>query len=309
MANEQPALVVVEMHAVAFAIAPKGAIGTLAPARPRAVAKRLEAVVPHLHEIIGIDITLVKIGSDTGTGRDGAVGQHRRHINSGMTGIKMVAHFVFVIPQKTFATIAEADAFLVAGGTDKIEHAGELFVGELQFGMLGGTAYREDGKNTPVLYAGFDKEIAQCFEVADIAFIDTGYDVPGNTRFAGQHADGVQGLGIAPGIVPQPVVRFTESVEADGDGMHSGRQQGIEPAATERHTVGNQAPGIPAAVQFAATFFEVAAKQGLTARKNNHGVIRIHLRCDFVDHPQKIAHRHIFLVGKGAAVAPAMKTR
>ena len=185
MAQEQLSLVVVEVHTVALAIAPQATIGAFTAAGPRAIAKGLEAIVPHIHKVIGIDISLVKIGADAGTGRDRAIGQHRSHIDPGMAGIKMVAHLVFVISQKTLAAITQANAILPAGIAYKIEYAGKLFVGELKFGMLGRPAHREDGENAPVLDSGFEQKFAQRLEVVDVPFIDTGNDIPGDGGFGG----------------------------------------------------------------------------------------------------------------------------
>lgn len=309
MAYKKLALFVVEVHTVTLAIAPERAIGTFSAAGPRSIAKGQEAVVPHIHKMVGIDGTLMKIGPNAGACRDGTIGQHRSHTDAGVAGIKMVAHFVLVITQKTLAAITEANEVLLAGIADKLKYAGKLFVGKLKFGMVGSPAHGEDGKNAPVFYPCFDQKIAQGFEVVDVAFVDAGYHIPHNILFAGQHMQGIQHAGIAARIVAQPVVRFAEAIETEGNGMQTGSQQRIESAAAERHSVGNQAPGKTTAVQFTTAVFEVAPEQCLATGKNDHRMIGIHMGCNFIDHPDKIGHRHIRLRSHRPAIASAVETR
>ncbi len=309
MAYKKLALFIVEVHTVTLAIAPERAIGTFSAAGPRSIAKGQEAVVPHIHKMVGIDGTLMKIGPNAGACRDGSIGQHRSHTDAGVAGIKMVAHFVLVVTQKTLAAITEANAVLPTGIADKLKYAGKLFVGKLKFGMPGSPAHGEDCKNAPVLYPCFDQKIAQGFEVVEVAFVDAGNHIPHNVAFAGQHMQGIQHTGIAARIVAQPVVRLAEAIETEGNGMQTGSQQRIESAATERHSVGNQAPGKTTAVQFATAVLQVAPEQCLATGKNDHRTVGVHMGCNFVDHPHKIGHRHIGLRSHRPAIASAVATR
>lgn len=67
MTNQQIPIVVVEVHAVPFAVTEHFAVGTLTFLCPTAVSIGFEFVVPDINEAIFVDITLVKVRSDTGT--------------------------------------------------------------------------------------------------------------------------------------------------------------------------------------------------------------------------------------------------
>ena len=64
VAVEQFAVVAPQVHAAALAVAEHRAIGAFAPARPFAVAERLEAVLPHVPEPIPVDVSLMVVGAD-----------------------------------------------------------------------------------------------------------------------------------------------------------------------------------------------------------------------------------------------------
>lgn len=67
MTEQQIAVIVVQMHAVAFAIAEHFTVGTLPFACPFTVAVRFEFVVPDVDEFIFIDIPLMEIGTNART--------------------------------------------------------------------------------------------------------------------------------------------------------------------------------------------------------------------------------------------------
>ena len=67
VADEQVFVIVVEVHTVALAVLPHLAVGALALLRPRAVAELLEAVLPHIPEVILVDIALREISTHTCT--------------------------------------------------------------------------------------------------------------------------------------------------------------------------------------------------------------------------------------------------
>ncbi|MPN20979.1 hypothetical protein SDC9_168358 [bioreactor metagenome] len=88
-------------------------------------------MVPNIHEIVGVNISLMKIGTDTRTGGNGTISQHRCHIDSGMAGVKMIANLLFVVSQKTFTAITQMDLVFFSCISDEIKYRGKLFVGEL----------------------------------------------------------------------------------------------------------------------------------------------------------------------------------
>ena len=69
----QALVLVVEVHTVAVAVAPCFTLCASAFSRPTAVAVTLKAGVPYLPKVVLVDISLVKVGSNTRAARDGAV--------------------------------------------------------------------------------------------------------------------------------------------------------------------------------------------------------------------------------------------
>ena len=63
LADLQFSVAVAEMEAVAEAVAPHLAFGTLAGFHPFAVAVKLESVLPDVPEAVLIDISLMVVGS------------------------------------------------------------------------------------------------------------------------------------------------------------------------------------------------------------------------------------------------------
>ena len=73
MAEKKVLVIVVEMHAVTLAVLPHLAVGALALLRPCAVAELLEAVLPHIPEVVFVDIALREVGAHRGAARDVAI--------------------------------------------------------------------------------------------------------------------------------------------------------------------------------------------------------------------------------------------
>ena len=70
---EEKVLVVAEVHTVALAVLPHLASGALAPHHSCAVAEPLEAVLPHIPEVILIYITLREVGAHACAAQDIAI--------------------------------------------------------------------------------------------------------------------------------------------------------------------------------------------------------------------------------------------
>ena len=73
----------------------------------------------------------MKVGPDAGAARDGAVGQYRGDMNTGMTEEELVAYLVFVVAQKSLAAITRVDPSLFSAFPDEFEQMGKLDVVEL----------------------------------------------------------------------------------------------------------------------------------------------------------------------------------
>lgn len=66
----QTAVGFTQMEAVAFTVAEHGAVGADAGAHPSAVAVELKPVLPHIPEIVGVDISLMIVCPDARTCTD-----------------------------------------------------------------------------------------------------------------------------------------------------------------------------------------------------------------------------------------------
>ena len=108
-------------------------------------------------------------------------------------------------------------------------------------------------------------------------------------------------------VAPEPVVRLFEPVEADGDGVHAGCQQRVQPCAVEQQSVGDDSPGIFAFVQFPSAYFDIFTHQRFASGKDDHHLMRVHMGRNLVYHFQEIFDRHIRMGGRNMAVASAME--
>ena len=72
MTKQQASVAVVQVHAPAQAVAEHRAVGAVVPAGPFPLAERDEAVLPHLPEVVAVDVALIIIRTDRGAARDGA---------------------------------------------------------------------------------------------------------------------------------------------------------------------------------------------------------------------------------------------
>ena len=115
VAEEEVAIAIAEVHAVALAVAEEVAVGTGAGAHPFAVAVGLEAVFPHVHEVVLIDVALMVVATDAGAGGDGTVDEDGTNGDACLTGVEVVAHFAFVVAKKTFAAVGDGHGSVKSG--------------------------------------------------------------------------------------------------------------------------------------------------------------------------------------------------
>lgn len=107
VAGEQVAVVVVEVEAGAFAVAPDFAVFAFAFLGPAAVAHHMEAVLPHIPEIVLVDIALVHVAAHGGAAADGAVATDAGHVDPAAAVEEMVAHLLLVLAEETLAGVAD----------------------------------------------------------------------------------------------------------------------------------------------------------------------------------------------------------
>lgn len=108
VAEEEVTVAVVQVHTVALAVAEKGTVGTHTFFHPATIAEGLETVLPHIHEIVAVDIALVVVGTDAGAGGDRAVRQNGGDADAGVAGVEAIAHLALVATEEALATVADA---------------------------------------------------------------------------------------------------------------------------------------------------------------------------------------------------------
>ena len=118
------------MHTATQTVAEHLAVATLVAAGPLAVAEWFVALVPHLPEIVVVDVALIEIRANRGATRQRAIDTYRGGCNASRAVVERVAHLGFVTAQKAFTSVREVDSTLAAGASDKLHHLAELFVRE-----------------------------------------------------------------------------------------------------------------------------------------------------------------------------------
>ena len=128
VADEEVFVIVVEMHTVALAVLPHLAVGALAPLRPVAVAELLEAVLPHIPEVILIYITLREVSAHACAARDIAIDADRgcAHTCVALKGVG--AHTQLVATEETLAAVRRLYAALTITALDKLHERGKLLI-------------------------------------------------------------------------------------------------------------------------------------------------------------------------------------
>ena len=105
--DEQVAIVIVEVQAVAFAVVPRLAAGTLTFTCPTAVTHNLETVLPYIPEVIAVDVALIHVAAHRGATTYGAVAAYRGHLYPTAAIEEMVAHTLLILTEITLAGIAD----------------------------------------------------------------------------------------------------------------------------------------------------------------------------------------------------------
>ena len=121
--EDEVAVGVAEVHAAAAAVFPELAGGAGVLFHPGAVSEGAEAVFPHVHEIVLVNVALVIIGPYAGAGRYGAVGQHGTNGDAGLAHVEMAADIALVMAQKAFAGELCGNDALAARGADEFQKA------------------------------------------------------------------------------------------------------------------------------------------------------------------------------------------
>ena len=307
-AGEEVAVVIVEVEAVAFAVAPLLAGGALSFAGPEAVAVGLEAVVPHLPEAVVVDVTLVEVAAYGGAAGDAAVAEDGGYLDAGTAEIVLVAHLAFVWAEVALAGVVADDAPFLAGAASEVEEPCELLARELQLGVVSGTSHREDGEEAPALAAEGDKVLLDSVKLIVVAWVDTGYDIPEEVVLFGEEADGTRGAVEGIRGLPHPVVVALEAVERDGDRMESAVEKAVETTLVEEVSVGDKPPGEAAAIELEAAGVEVGTEEGFAACEDDEDLMGVDVGGDVVDSLEEVGSRHIGRGGANLAIAATVAT-
>ena len=97
MTQDEVPVRITEMHTITSAITPIATALAVFLAHPLTIPVRYIAILPYLHKVILIDISLIVIRTDTGTSRNGTVCHHRTYRHTCMTVEEQVADLSFII--------------------------------------------------------------------------------------------------------------------------------------------------------------------------------------------------------------------
>ena len=153
LANLQFAVTVTQVHAVAHAIAPHLAVLALVGLHPFPVTVDLELVLPDVPETVFVYVALMVVAADAETSRDGAISQHRGHVDARAAGIIMVAHVALVLAEEAVAAVVGSNHALHSSLLDELHHLHKLLIAKLEIGLIGSATEGEHREQTPTAYA------------------------------------------------------------------------------------------------------------------------------------------------------------
>src|SRR5574344_635474 len=171
------------MQTSAFAVAPVLALFTFPSARPAAVAHHLKAVLPHVPEVIAVDVTLYVISAEGRTGRNGTVREHGGDIHSGAAEERRLAGDAFVSAEESFAGIVRADHPLCARLADKVKNLSVLRYGKVKKRIPRGASL---GQHNPMLHTIVEDLVSKNLSVRDdgaiVVYLEQFKDKDGKPR-------------------------------------------------------------------------------------------------------------------------------
>ena len=86
-------------------------------------------MLPYFHEIILVDVALMIIGTDAGTGGDGTIHQDRTHRYASLARIKMIANVALIIAHEALTAVAAIYQAFLASELNKLQDASVFFGG------------------------------------------------------------------------------------------------------------------------------------------------------------------------------------
>src|SRR5574344_193910 len=227
--------------AVAEHLAGRAGFGLL---HPGTVAVGLEAVFPHIPEVLLIDIALIVFATDAGASGDTAINEHRSHTNACGTMVEVVAHLALISTQKAFTSVGGMNAFVLTTLYDEVEHLVKPLVGDEQVWMLLGTPGREDGEETPIAHACLVERVTELRKVVDIAVVHTSDHIPDDLSLTGQQTDSPHGGLIAVLIPSHPVVVVLQTIQTHGHAAKSCGTEAMEAFGGKGKTIRDHSPRV-----------------------------------------------------------------
>lgn len=306
MAEQQIAVFVAQMHAVASAIAEKFALGAITLAHPFAVAIRGEAVGPYFPEIVAVYVALLIVGADARTCRNRAIDKHRSDRHAGTACVEMVADIALVIAEKTLAAVTCLDAPLAAGAFDKLHHAAKLLAGELQIVVLCRTSNGKYGEYAPRPDTQSDKHLFQFVELRIVVAVGARYDIEHEIGFGSHRPYGIDSAGETLRIAAHTVVFRLQSVQTYRRRVHSCIAQCTKPFRRHIKTVGYHTPRKTLFIDCATALLQIVAHERFAARNDYEHAVGVGMCRHVVEYSQEILLRHIGETGRLLAVAAAM---
>ena len=282
-----------EVQAGAFAVAPVFALFAVANFGPVAVAHHLVAVLPHVPQVVFVDVPLDVVATEARACRDAAVAKHRRHVYAGTAEERVVAGVLLVTAEESFAAVVHVDDIQRFYFADEVEHLAEFLVRELEQRIVLGATLREHRRDAPTLYANFQKQVENFREFLQVFAVHARHHVEGEALRVGGHVDGSQRSLKAMRVATEMVVIRFETVEADGERAQPCVQKAGVAFRRHRKTVRDHAPGVAAFLDFLTAFFEVGAHQRFAARNHHDKVLRVDVRGELVQHVHKIFAGHV----------------
>ena len=296
-----------EVQARAFAVAPVLAGLAVAYFSPAAVAHDLVAVLPHVPNVVLVDVALDVVAAQARASRDTSVAKHGRDVYAGAAEERVIARVFLVAAEESFAAVIHVDDVHRFYFADEVEHLAEFLVRELEQRIVLGAAFREHRRNAPTLHADFQKQVENLREFLEVLAVHAGHHVEGESLRVGRHVDGAEGSFKAMRVAAEMVVACFETVKADGKRAEPCVQKARVALGSHCKTVCDHAPGVAALLDFLATFFEVRAHERFAAGNHHDKVLRVDVRGELVEHGHKVFAGH---VGDGVfdAVATAVQT-
>ena len=184
--------------------------------------------MPHVPEAVLVDVALVVVAADAEAARDGAVGQHRGHVDACTAREIVVAHLALILAEEAVAAIVGTDLAFQPCLTNEFHHHHKLLVAELEVRLVGGATEGKHREQTPAADAQGDKEVAELWQVLDSTLVDTSDDVPSKAGMLFHGLNGTQHVLVAVRVAAHPVVVFLEAIEAHCQRFQSGIHKLVE---------------------------------------------------------------------------------